>query len=202
MQRRSRFSYSRFNHSTAGFTLLEVLLVIILIGIIFAIASPGWDAFLSRQRVSTGREQVLQVIRQAQSEARTTRSPRVVAFDPSPASGVPRVGYASFPSASTFPVPLNSISNWKSLGGDSVQRGALVMRTNSARNQLVFDSEGNVAQAPIVTTSQFGTLPNSTDPGFGITVARGNAPGNGTNRCVIVNTLLGATRLAEGANCP
>jgi prepilin-type N-terminal cleavage/methylation domain-containing protein len=204
MQRRSRLNYP-----TAGFTLIEVLVVIILIGIVFAIATPGWDTFLSRQRVSTGREQVVQMIRQAQSEARTTRSPKVVVFDVNPANGVPRVGYTSCitPTSGSpscpVPVPTTAITNWKSLGGDSVQRGALVMRTSNTNNQLAFDGDGNVGQPPRdVSTNQFSTLPNSPDPGFGVTVSRGNSTGNVTYRCVIINTLLGATRLAEGASCP
>jgi Tfp pilus assembly protein FimT len=197
---------SKPKRPVAGFTLIEVLVIIIIIGILFAIAAPGWEAFLSRQRISSGREQVLQVLRQAQSEARTTRTPRVVVFDVNPSNGIPRVAYARFSSASAYPVPLNSVSNWKSLGND-IPSNALRMRTNTTANQIVFDGNGAVALPTSlvnVPANQFAALPNSSEQGFAVTVSSGRVPAaqTDTRRCVIVQTLLGSTRLAEGANCP
>lgn len=197
---------SKPKRSVAGFTLIEVLVIIIIIGVLFAIAAPGWEAFLSRQRITSGREQVLQVLRQAQSEARTSRTARVVVFDVNPPNGVPRVTSAPFRSASTFPVPLNSVSNWKALGSGDTPSNALRMRTN-INNQIVFDGNGAVAQSSNllnIPVNQFAALPNSSEPGFAVTVSSGRVPAaqTDTRRCVIVQTLLGSTRLAEGANCP
>jgi prepilin-type N-terminal cleavage/methylation domain-containing protein len=181
--------------STEGFTLIEVLVVIIIIGILFAIAAPGWEAFLSRQRVNTAREQVLQIIRQAQSQARSTRTARVVYFDPN--NGVPRVVSAPFQRGGGT-VAATTLSGWKALGGDSIQPGSLQMSVSptSANNQIVFDGNGTVAQPPTTAAAQ------SVSPPFVVTVARGGTTASGTKRCVLVTTLLGATQLAEGSACP
>ncbi|UBF24496.1 prepilin-type N-terminal cleavage/methylation domain-containing protein [Kovacikia minuta CCNUW1] len=186
----------RSKRSTAGFTLLEVLVVIIVIGILFAIAAPGWESFLSRQRVNSAREQVLQTIRQAQSQARSTRTARVVYFDPN--NGAPRVASAPFQRGGSLLAAPTSLSGWKTLGGDSLPQNALRMATftgkppvANANNQLVFDGNGAVAQPPNIAANQ--TLP------FYVTVSRGGTTAPGTNRCVRVDTLLGATRLEEGA---
>lgn len=189
----------RSNRSIAGFTLIEMLLIMIIIGILFAIAAPGWDTLLSRQRVSSAREQVLQVIRQAQSEARSTRAFRAVVFDNNSPDGVPRV--ATLPlsvSPNVYPVNTAAVTNWRSLAGSGTPRGALRLSVTptSVNNQIVFDGNGAVAQGSVVDNV------NQINPMFAVTIARGGTTGNATNRCVMVTTLLGATRLAEGADCP
>jgi prepilin-type N-terminal cleavage/methylation domain-containing protein len=100
MMKKRMWRKSQRRRSTAGFTLLEMLVLMIIIGVLFAIAAPGWDALLSRQRVSTAREQVVQIIRQAQSEARTSNMPRLVVFDPNP-TGVPRVANIAYTPGTT-----------------------------------------------------------------------------------------------------
>jgi len=190
----------RSNRSIAGFTLIEVLVVIIIIGILFAIAAPGWNAFLGRQRVNTAVEQVLQTIRQTQSNARSSRTPRLIVVDPN-SSGVPRIASVPFPTGSTLPVALNTISNWKTLGDSGTQPGMLrlnastgnpLMALNGTASgfQLVFDSNGAIAQPPVVAAAQ--NLP------FVVTVGQGSG-GTSTNRCVSIDTILGATHQDAGA---
>jgi prepilin-type N-terminal cleavage/methylation domain-containing protein len=206
----------------SGFSLLEALVTVTLIGIIFAIVSPGWNAFFSRQQVGTAREQVVQVIRSAQSSARANRVPQVVVFDSNP-SGSPRVGSRTLqPSLdmgtngsidTTKLVDPTKIGNWKYLGtgGEVASQATKVigLRGNSpiANGQyywLIFDGSGGVAD----TSSGIAGVSNQLLPlsdgtkGFVITAYRQSASGNGTNRCLIVNTLLGAIRQADGSNCP
>lgn len=184
----------RLRRSIAGFTLIELLVILIIIGVLFAIAAPGWNALLSRQRVSTAREQVLQVIRQAQSDARTSRTTRAVVFDPN-SGGIPRVANIPFPYTSgaagkVLPVPTANVSNWVTLGNGDIKSNALIMTTNQTSRAIVFDSTGAVAQPPYVDAPQ--TLPVT------VTLAA-NATATGTRRCVVVDTLLGGVRLEEGA---
>lgn len=55
--------------STAGFTLIEVLVVIIMAGILSAIAAPSWLSFMNRQRVNAAQDQAFQALRKAQANA-------------------------------------------------------------------------------------------------------------------------------------
>ena len=64
-----------------GFTLFELLIVVVIISIIAAIAAPGWGALANRQKAKRATDQLRQAIRQTQAEARRTRRNRALQFD-------------------------------------------------------------------------------------------------------------------------
>ncbi|MBE9039186.1 prepilin-type cleavage/methylation domain-containing protein [Oscillatoriales cyanobacterium LEGE 11467] len=55
--------------TVAGFTIAEALVVVVMAGILAAIAAPSWLAFLDRKRVSSAQDQALQAMRSAQAKA-------------------------------------------------------------------------------------------------------------------------------------
>lgn len=55
----------------SGFTTIEVLVVIVMIGILGAIAAPSWLSFVNGQRVKNTADAALQTMRRAQSRAST-----------------------------------------------------------------------------------------------------------------------------------
>jgi prepilin-type N-terminal cleavage/methylation domain-containing protein len=189
-----------------GFTLIEMLVVIIVIGVLFAIAAPGWDTILSRQRVSAAREQIVQTLRVAQSSARSTRAPRAVVFDMS-APSKPRIANVPFIPSNSEDVSnrdtvgiVSSSNAWTLLGNGNVNVGTLKLAVNGTTSNpassfpsLIFDGNGAIAMPPLVPSAQ---LTNSSV--YVITVSRGNATGTATNRCVIVATILGAIRTEDG----
>jgi prepilin-type N-terminal cleavage/methylation domain-containing protein len=59
----------------AGFSLLEMLVVLILVGILAAIAAPRWLAFVNTQRLNIAQGEIYQAMQSAQSQAKLHRSP-------------------------------------------------------------------------------------------------------------------------------
>ena len=56
--------------NTSGYTIIEVMLVVTLIGIFSAIAVPAWNGFVGRQQLRAGANRVYWAMRTAQSEAK------------------------------------------------------------------------------------------------------------------------------------
>lgn len=63
MKRRSR-------QSDAGFTLMEMIIVVAIVGILAAIAAPNFLAMLTKQRLNDAQSEAISAIREAQTKAR------------------------------------------------------------------------------------------------------------------------------------
>jgi len=59
--------------STSGFTLIEVLVVVAMVGILSAIAAPSWLAFTNNQRLRAANGKVFSAINEAKSKAKTDK---------------------------------------------------------------------------------------------------------------------------------
>ncbi|MGB3402299.1 MAG: prepilin-type N-terminal cleavage/methylation domain-containing protein [Microcoleaceae cyanobacterium] len=76
----SKNSVNTSKKTEAGFNLIEVATVVIIVGILSAIVAPAWDAFVNRQRLRAAQNTVFQAMQSAHAAARGTRSSWQVSF--------------------------------------------------------------------------------------------------------------------------
>jgi type II secretory pathway pseudopilin PulG len=183
------FNKTASRKSDGGFTILELIVIVLVLGLLSAIAVPSWLAFINRQRVRTVNDRVFQSLRLAQSEAKRTKRDITLTFNTNASN--PPVD----PPTVTFTPPLATGGSTQTLdGGGEIKPGTIALRHNAPApaNSIVFDYLGNVNELP----------PDPVDPNvrrFVVTVSPANGGGK---QCAIVETLIGGMRTAEGNDCP
>ncbi|NEO66228.1 MAG: prepilin-type N-terminal cleavage/methylation domain-containing protein [Moorea sp. SIO4G2] len=198
---------NRKANQDAGFTLLELIVVILLVGILSAIAAPSWLAFVNRQRVSKVNERVLSVIQEAQRQAKNKKLNYSVSFRMN--NGVPQAAvYQNNKEENNTPETFQ----WQSLVGDlGVKPEQVWVGTNLTGNnqsgatlsilkeerKITFDNQG-VLENPQIDSEEFGlaivvAVPNSKEK---------DNPIEATQRCVKIKTILGALETDIKGGCP
>ncbi|MDQ2096449.1 MAG: GspH/FimT family pseudopilin [Tychonema bourrellyi B0820] len=158
-----------------GFSLLEMMMIVLIIGILTSIGVPGWLAFINNQRVRTVNDRFFQTLRSAQSEAKRTKRDIIVTFNPTPATDPPTV-------------TIDNITQQLNVGGE-IKKGTITLTVNkpaastTPANSITFDYQGNP--------------PTGSTP-FYVTVVPASG---GAKKCVIVETILGGMRTGEGSEC-
>ena len=169
--------------STVGFTMFELMVVVVIIGILSAIAVPGWNAFINNQRTRTVNDGVFRALRSAQSDAKLKKKNITVTFKDDEDPPV---------------VIINNIAQTLNANGE-IKAGIVELATgkcaaDDCSNGFTTDKNTN-----IIFNNQ-GVIENDDSLPFAVTIAI--AEGTGAKRCVIVQTILGNMRTAEGDQCP
>lgn len=185
--------------TASGFTLLELLVVVFMVGVLMAIAAPSWNAFLSNQRLGAARQRALQFVRKAQTESRRLRYPHAVVFREDASNKKAEVATIPFKDKDSLDPSKIQASAWFPLGEDNAQAISVITNRTSGdlKNALVFDTNGAVAQLPVVPVTQSITESNP----FQVTVSNSSAIGAKQKRCFKIETILGSPFLADGTNC-
>lgn len=193
----------------SGFTLIEVLVTVLIIGVIAAIIAPGYVTWANNQRSNAARSQIVEAIRKTQSLAKNTKVNREIRFDAN--NGNPRFAIVpAIDNGAGLPtrVPNAQIRNWTPINGDAKERMELRVDpvspysssgvTDSANlGGIVFDQYGSIVVSN--PNTRLGTANTVSDRIFAVQVS---TVGNQHKRCVVIRTLLGALQEEKNANCP
>lgn len=159
--------------SQAGFTLLELLVVVIIAAVLAGIAAPGWLGYLNRQRVGAIRSDLVQTLRSAQQEAQQRRQTTTVAVVNENGRPLLRVNGVAQPLGGG-----NNPSNIRVTPSSFNTDGS----RNTTTTQIVFNHQG----IPV------GNVP------FVIDIT---SDGSSARQCVRIETLLGTIKTLDGAAC-
>ena len=140
----------RRRHSAAGFTFLELLLVVSLMGIMLVLGYNSWRGHTAQQRLKYGIVQVATDLRQAQERAKEARVQYTVTFAiASSAYVIAGTGFtenASLPSGVT--VTANQVVTFSAFGQPDAAHTITVQNSTGSGTASVNTTGGITYQTP------------------------------------------------------
>lgn len=164
------------SQSNAGFTLLELMVLLALFGIVSAIAIPTWNAFINRQRLNVAQYRVYQAMQETKSNAIHQKLTWQLSVREAIVNGKPVVQLATHP-RSLSP----TLATWRSLDAG--------IRLYSKETTLYTDKKNGIQRV------QFNYMGNTNGQLGQLTLIINN--NSKIERCVYVSTLIGTLRMGK-----
>ena len=212
----------KISENISGFTLIEVLVVIAMVGILSAIAAPSWLGFVARQRLNKANDSVFAALQQAQREAKKNKRSYSVSIRLD--NSIPQISVH----------PGSTLTNtdsiiWRNIGADlEIKPGTILLFTNlngnnSATDTTIDYTNASTLNAPKTITFDYRgalELPVKTGSTAGLTAVQNeklgdkgliialatpkpsdNNQASDVKRCVIVKTLIGGIQTGINDEC-
>ena len=154
--------------SNGGFSLVEMLVVIFIIGILSAIALPSWLSFVNTRRLNVAQDEVHRAMRQAQSQATKEKLTWQVSFRES--NGI--IQWAIHPATANA-----ANVNWNNLDANIRLDQETTLEESNGIRQIQFDYRGHPNKLRRITLS--------------------SSYAGKAKRCVYISTLIGMMRTAK-----
>lgn len=174
-----------------GFTLIEILVVLAIIGILASIAAASWLSFVNNQRLNAAQSRAYSTLRLAQSNAKRSNVMWQATFRNTPTGSQYAIHQA--------PTSTTNKAYWDNLPWQNFDEGVRIVDNTESQPRTTFTKLTAIPE-PDVYRVQF--KPQGHPNGLGelgrITFA---ARVGDRKKCVIISTILGSMRQAESSGC-
>lgn len=167
-----------------GFTLIETIIVVLILGVIVAIAVPSWLAFIDARRLNVAQDQVYRAMREAQSNAKRDKVTWQASFREN----------NSVVQWVVHPVNVNPTKAiWQSMNSAVRIVDTAINQSDPNDTTLYFDNSNSLWRIQFNHKGH----PNGQLGKITLSTRRGSH----AKRCVIISTLVGAMRTAQDEEC-
>ncbi|NJK33671.1 MAG: type II secretion system protein [Oscillatoriales cyanobacterium SM2_2_1] len=191
--------FSRNRRRNSGFTLLEALVVLIIVGVLTAIVAPNFIGFQINQRLSDAQITVVRSLSTAQSNAKKEKRSWQVRF-----RNRPDGRNAQFAVVSTLPGVPDDDARYANVPWQDLPANVLIADTGVPSTKNLIDGGGGVFVSKYdsrgVREAEFnnggvdvGTTADG--DGDGERLVLRHQPESGRRRCIARQTILGALRV-------
>mgnify|MGYP006421806469 CR=1 FL=1 len=177
--------FTNHHRTTRGFTIVEILIVTVIVGILAAVAIPSWMRFTAVSKLKTAQNRAYWVMRTAQAKAKAEGVTWQASFRTHTVDGEELVQLAVHPASQK---PTNA--SWQNLPNSVQIDDETTLLSKSDIYRVRFNYIGCPVSSPEHPCGQTSIRTKGR-----ITFSSENH--NQAKRCVIVSTLLGALRQSK-----